>query len=318
MFDAVDIAKALMPVIAGSSKPVVVSFMGSPLVAEAVNMLRSEKLSEFTFPEDGISALGAAWRYVQYKDKEATKLEYRATKEQFTKVANLLTSAVVQDDFVDPEVVNQIMATYSLPVIDLQYAENALDAIAIADNIGYPVAIKLALSGISHKSDLGGVLLELDTPERVQSGIELLKRRIENLAGMDQMAFGVHIQKMVPKGQELIVGVVRDQVFGPMVMFGAGGTEVEGLGDVEFAIAPLTDMDLDYLIEHTWAGRRLEGYRQHAPADRLAVRDVVINLAQLLIDHPEIKEIEVNPLIALSQGQGCCVVDARMVLESGS
>ena len=123
---------------------------------------------------------------------------------------------------------------------------------------------------------------------------------------------------MAPKGPELIIGAVRDNAFGPMVMFGAGGTEVEGTSDVEFGLAPLTRTDLNYLIEHTWAGQKLKGFRQLEPADVNAVKKVMVRLAQLMVDHPAINEIEINPLIALREGHGCRVVDARMVLESGN
>lgn len=112
----------------------------------------------------------------------------------------------------------------------------------------------------------------------------------------------------------MIVGAVRDPIFGPLVMFGGGGTDVEGMQDISFGLAPLTKSDLDYMIKTTWAGRKLAGYRQIPPADIEAVKNILARLSQLMIDFPAIKEIEINPLILLEKGFGEWTVDTRMVL----
>ena len=122
---------------------------------------------------------------------------------------------------------------------------------------------------------------------------------------------GVHIQRMLTYGQEVIVGVVQDPQFGPLVMFGSGGVEVEGMKDVAFALAPLSVQDANRLLDSTWAGRKLSGYRNLLPADRAGVVNVLLRLAQLAYDFPQLAEIEINPLRVLSAGQGAFAVDVR-------
>jgi acetyltransferase len=117
---------------------------------------------------------------------------------------------------------------------------------------------------------------------------------------------------MFPSGQEVIVGVVQDPQFGPLVMFGSGGVEVEGLKDIAFALAPLARDEAEHLLDSTWAGRKLCGYRNLPPADRAAVVNVLLRLAQLAADFPQLAEIEINPLRALPDGQGAVAVDVRI------
>ena len=120
---------------------------------------------------------------------------------------------------------------------------------------------------------------------------------------------------MIKTGQEVIVGAIRDPIFGPLVMFGSGGVEVEGIKDINFALAPLTSSDLEYLIENSWAGKKLEGFRQYRPADIPALKQVLVYLGQLMVDHQEIEEVEINPLFVFEKGQGALAVDMRMYLS---
>jgi acetyltransferase len=171
--------------------------------------------------------------------------------------------------------------------------------------------LKIASAEIIHKSDAGGVLLQLTDPNAVMEGY---RRVINNCqtSRPDAELIGVHVQKMIPPGQDVIVGAIQDPQFGAMVMFGSGGTEVEGLKDVQFALAPITYDEAELLLEETWAGRKLKGFRNLAPADRKAVLDVIIRVAQLAFDFPQLREIEINPLSVLEQGQGALAVDVRV------
>ncbi len=123
---------------------------------------------------------------------------------------------------------------------------------------------------------------------------------------------GVQVQCMLPPGQEVIVGALRDPQFGPLVMFGSGGVEVEGLKDVAFALAPLSEAEAERMLERTWAGRKLKGYRNLPPADREAVLQVLLRLAQLAQDCPQLAEIEINPLWVLPRGRGARAIDVRI------
>jgi acyl-CoA synthetase (NDP forming) len=122
---------------------------------------------------------------------------------------------------------------------------------------------------------------------------------------------GVLVQPMIPDGQEVIVGVVRDPQFGPLLMFGSGGVEVEGLNDVAFALAPLTQTEAESLLQNTWAGRKLAGYRNVAAGDETAVKNIILRLGQLAADCPQLAEIEINPLRVFENGRGALALDVR-------
>jgi acyl-CoA synthetase (NDP forming) len=125
---------------------------------------------------------------------------------------------------------------------------------------------------------------------------------------------GAHTQRMIPPGQDVIVGAVRDAIFGPLMMFGSGGVEVEGLKDVAFDLAPLSREDAERMLACTWAGRKLSGFRSIPPSDETAVYDVLISLAKLAQDFPQITEIEINPLRVLAPGEGTVAMDVRVRL----
>ena len=158
------------------------------------------------------------------------------------------------------------------------------------------------------------VLLNLNNELEVKRGYELI---IQNVSKKEPKAEiqGVRVQHMLPASQEVIIGVVQDPQFGPLVMFGSGGVEVEGLQDVEFALAPLSRKEASNLIEDTWAGRKLRGYRNIQVSDRQSVLDTIIRLSQLATDHPTLSEIEINPMRVLPAGQGAFAVDVRACLR---
>jgi acetyltransferase len=176
--------------------------------------------------------------------------------------------------------------------------------------MGFPVALKVASPDIAHKSDVDGVLLNLNGEPAVVQGFT---RVVENARRARPQAeiLGAHVQPMLPSGQDVIIGAVQDRQFGPLLMFGSGGVEVEGLKDVAFALAPVTLEEANFLLESTWAGSRLKGYRNLPCADREAVLDALVRLGQLAADFPELAEIEVNPLRVMAQGQGAFALDVR-------
>jgi len=163
------------------------------------------------------------------------------------------------------------------------------------------VVMKIASADILHKSDAGGVLLDIGSEDGARIGYTQLVERVKEIMPSARIE-GVYIQRQVPDGQEVILGMVRDPQFGPLMMFGSGGVEVEGLKDVAFALGPLTQSEADSIIRQTWAGRRLDGFRNIAPADKAAVANALMRLSALAEEHPEITEIEINPLRVLARG----------------
>jgi acetyltransferase len=158
---------------------------------------------------------------------------------------------------------------------------------------------------------VGGVLLNLTDEHSVRNGFQTIVHQARESQPEAEIQ-GVYVQKMIPTGQEVIVGTVQDPQFGPLVMFGSGGTEVEGLKDIAFGLAPLTNPEVESMLTETWAGRRLHGYRNLVTADREAAAEVLVRLAQLAADFPQLSEIEINPLRVLPNGQGAVAVDVRI------
>ena len=180
--------------------------------------------------------------------------------------------------------------------------------------IGFPIVMKVESKAISHKSDIGGVLLGIQSEADAIAGFELLRTRAA--AGRpDAQLDGVLIQHQVEGGQELIIGMVRDPLFGPLIMFGSGGTEAEGRRDVAFALGPLNVREAEELMQRTWAGKRLDGFRNLPAADRAAVTDILMKVALLALENPDIEEFEINPVLALADG--AVGVDARVKYAAG-
>ncbi len=218
-------------------------------------------------------------------------------------------------EFLPYEVVCEMLAAYGIPTPRAALATTANEAVDLAWQMGFPVVLKVASPDIVHKTEVGGVLLNLQGPDAVKAGFAAIMagaRAAEPAARLD----GVHVQRMVTTGQEVIIGAVRDPQFEAIVMFGSGGVEVEGLRDVEFSLAPLNEAEANGLIDRTWAGRRLAGFRNLPPADRAAVTDLIRRLGQLAADFPELVEIELNPVRVLGVGEGAIAVDVRARVET--
>jgi acetate---CoA ligase (ADP-forming) len=306
------VARALIPLIYAARKPVLVALMGERLIQEAVVHFRAARVPEYRFPERAASALAAMSRRAEFLARPAEPL-IRYDDVQPERVGELLASLSGRTgESLPTAVLQEILAAYGLRSPALCLAESADAAAVMATSLGYPVALKIASPDILHKSDVGGVILGLPTATAVAAGFTELIERVQATCP-DATIQGVHLQPMIPAGQEVILGALQDPQFGPVVMFGSGGVEVEGLGDVAFALAPLTETDLDYLLEHTWAGRRLAGYRNLAAGDKTAVCQALGRLAQLVADFPQLAEIEINPLRVLPAGSGVYALDARAI-----
>jgi len=308
MYSTGGIAKALIPIIQRTEKPVIIALMGDRLIQEAVEHFRAARIPEYRFPEWAASAMGVLSQRADFLAARSEILPRPLGCDE-----SKARQAVANENQIgglSQETAVKLFEAYGIPVLKLELAETAEQAVEIGRRSGFPVVLKVASPDITHKSDVGGVLLNLKDEQAVYDGFQKVILNARN--GLPQAAIqGVHVQRMLPAGQETIVGMVRDPQFGAMVMFGSGGVEVEGLKDVAFALAPLTGLDLERMLEKTWAGRKLRGFRHLPPADREAVCDVINRLAHLAIDFPELAEIEINPLRVLEAGQGAYAIDVR-------
>ena len=205
-----------------------------------------------------------------------------------------------------------ICTEYCIPVTKFSLAKNEKEATLQANQIGYPVVLKIVSPDIIHKSDAGGVLVNLKNTQEVAKGYKKIVENVINFKS-DARIVGVLIQEMAPQSTEVIVGAIKDPQFGQTIMFGLGGIFVELLKDVNFRVAPLTDDDAKQMITQLKAFPLLNGYRNTPPADIDALVNILCNTSRLVMDHPEIKELDLNPVMAYQKGSK--TVDARIILE---
>ncbi len=319
LFTAGAIAKAIIPIVHGAEKPVVVAVMGERLIQEAVEHLRAARVPEYRFPERAAAALAALvkrQKLLAFAQAETISIE-DVKPEVVEKIIDAAQQSESPKDWLSSDHALSILEAYGIPTAKMQLTITPQEAVDIAKEIGFPVALKVASSEISHKSDVGGVMLNLGDEQAIQSGFEVISQQAQH-AQPDATIEGVHVQRMIPMGQEVIIGAIQDAQFGPLVMFGSGGTEVEGLKDITFSLAPLTELEAERMLEITWAGRKLKGFRSLPPADRESVLDTLNRLAQLASDFPVLSDIEINPLRVLAPGKGAVAVDVRIRLAQVS
>ena len=304
----------------GRGKPILAVIMGLASVSDATAVLHRRRVPNFAFPERVGSTLAAMWRRKQWLDAVNNQPDAPSRPADCDQTAaRAILSAASEDGWLLPEQVEALLRAYGLRTPGAGIADSAKAAVALAEEVGYPVVLKLAASGIVHKSEVGGVALGLGDAEAVRSAFAQMMARARAQGVPDEAISGVLVQKMIPSGVDLIVGMVRDAQFGPLVMAGVGGVQVELLRDVTFELAPLTPAQAESMLDRTGAGRLLAGFRGAPPADRAAVIDAIVRLAQLAADHPALAEVEINPLMVMPQGEGAWAVDARArVAQAGT
>jgi acetyl-CoA synthetase (ADP-forming) len=201
---------------------------------------------------------------------------------------------------------------YGIPVTKFELARSEEEAVKFADAIGFPAVLKIVSPDIIHKSDIGGVIVCLKNADDVRDGYNQI---LQNVKKHDPKAkiVGVLVQEMAPSSTEVIVGAIKDPQFGPAIMFGLGGVFVEVLKDVTFRVAPITEDDAYEMIRDVKAYPLLKGYRSTPPADIDAIAKILLSTSRLVMDHVEIKELDLNPVIVYEKGAKA--VDARIILE---
>lgn len=305
------VAEALIPVIHGASKPVVVALMGEHAVRVAAERLRAARIPDYRFPEQAASALAALVERSALLQRPGFKpaafdgVQPEVVRRLLRAYGREFGPVIVQ------EPAARVLEAYGVRTAPMAMARTAAEAARIAGRFGFPVALKVASPDIPHKSEVGGVRLNVATRSALASDFGELLQHVHDARPAARID-GVCVQPMLPAAQELIVGAVRDSQFGPLVMAGAGGVEVEGLRDVAFALAPLARDEAEAMLEATWAGRRLRGFRNLPPADREAVIDTILRVGRLVADIDEIQEIEINPLSVFPAGTGALAVDVRV------
>ncbi len=307
-----EVAQAIVDASKGSTKPVLSCILGDLSVGEARLVLQGNRMPMFVYPETMGIVLKAISTYADWRGNK-TESSTALTGIDKSEVEKRFKASGSQKVFGELET-RPLLAAYGIPVIKGGMATDPQKAASLAKEIGFPVVMKIVSPQILHKSDVGGISLNLKDEAEVVKAYERMFTDIGKKMPEAHLE-GVMIEGMAGRGQEVIVGLKRDAGFGPVVMFGLGGIYVELFKDVSFRVAPVSKTEALEMIRETHAGRLLTGFRGQPQADLDAVVSTIQRLGQLALDFPEIEEAEVNPLLVYPQGQGAVVLDGRIILR---
>jgi acyl-CoA synthetase (NDP forming) len=269
------------------------------------------RVPSYAFPEEAARALAHAASYGRWKERPEGK-EPELTDLKPADATALLGAALADGrTWLRPEEVAGLLACYGIPVAAWRLADSPAAAARAAEELEGPVALKAVAPGLIHKSEAGAVRLGLATPPQVEAVAREMAEAMEH-SGTSVDRFLV--QRMVPTGVEMLIGVVHDPLFGPVVACGAGGTAVELMRDVSVRITPLTSIDATDMLRELATFPLLEGFRGAPAVDRAALEDAILRVAAMVEAHPEIAELDCNPVVVLPSG--VTVVDARIRIEA--
>ncbi len=305
--DAVAVATGIGEIVDGhGDKTVLGCLMGKKGVHLGMSELKRHNVPAYMFPESAARALAAMDRYRRWRDKPAGEVaEFDVDVERVASVLDLVTAE--GRERLEPDEVEAVLAAYGIPFAATRRAGSVDEAVAAAEEMGYPVALKVEARLVVHKTDVGGVRLGLDSTAAVRQAYA----EIVDSVGADRVE-AVRVQPMIAGGREVAIGMTNDRLFGPLIMFGLGGIYVEALNDVAFRIAPVSDAEAREMIGAIRAYPLLAGVRGEPPIAFDAVREVIQRVSQLVLDHPRIVEMDVNPFLAFPEADRCLAVDGRM------
>ena len=306
-------AREIIRVAKGSTKPVLACFMGGSQVTSARTMLLEGGIPDYPSPERAVRAVKAMVEYVKWKNRPPRVVtRFPVNRHRVERIlARQARSGRKEMGEVEAK---EILKAYDFYVPPGGLARTAEEAIMIAERVGYPVVMKIVSPDILHKSDVGGVKLNLGKAQEVQDAFDLMMLRISR-AHPDAYLRGVYIEKMSKPGREVILGMHRDPQFGPMLMFGLGGIFVEVMKDVSFYLAPITKNEAIQMLQNTRSYALLKGARGQAAVDMDAIAGALQRISQLVTDFPQIEEMDINPFIVGEIGTPPVVADARMIIS---
>jgi acetyl coenzyme A synthetase (ADP forming)-like protein len=313
MIDAYEVARAIAAA-ADGAKPVLSVFMGKQRSAEGLAWLRDRRVPVYRFPEDAAAAMFGLARYRELRDRPAGKtVKFKAHPARARKA--IAAARRARRAMLSPEETAEVLSAYGFALAPSRLAASAGEAIDAAHAFGYPVVLKAASDRISHKSDVGGVKVDLRNADEVA----LAFREIVSKLRSKDPKLKVQVQPMITGGRETILGMSRDPQFGPVLMFGLGGIFVEVMKDVAIRIHPLTDVNARGMIERIKGYPLLAGARGDAPVDLRFLEESLLRLSQLVGDlEDDLEGLDLNPLIVTSDRKRSFVVDARIALTPRS
>jgi len=306
-------AEAVGRLAAETDNPLLGCFIGEASMETGVAILDRHGVPNYPFPERAAMALAAMDAY--RRERERPIFEVQPCTVRTSPVRELFDRVRAEGrvSIGDAEA-REVLKAYGFPVPESRLARTPEEAVEIAEEIGYPVVLKIASPDILHKTDVGGVRLNLGSPDDVRDAFDLIVYRAGRYVPGARL-WGCLVQQMVPGGREVLVGMSRDPQFGPLVAFGLGGIYVEALKDVVFRVAPFGRQEAEEMIREIRSYPLLEGIRGEPPADHEAMVDALLRISQLVTDFPEIVELDINPLMVFEEGHGAMAIDMRLVLR---
>jgi acetate---CoA ligase (ADP-forming) len=295
-------------------KPLLAAFMGGKEVAAAKEKLMALGIPNYPAPDRAIAALKAMCDYAAWKRRPARVVtRFPVNRRRVDRIIQM--QARSGGEQIGEVEAKEILRAYDFNILHGQLARTGDEAVENAERIGYPVVLKISSPDIIHKSDFGGVRINLANAEQVRDAFDLMMLRIQRRAPNAHLR-GAYVEKMGQRGREVILGMTRDPQFGPMLMFGLGGIFVEVMKDVTFHLAPITAEEAMQMLKGTRSYALLQGARGQSPVDLDAIAGALQRISQLATDYPEIKELDINPFIVGPLGVQAYVADARMTLST--
>ncbi|WP_457552872.1 acetate--CoA ligase family protein [Desulfobacula sp.] len=314
MTDAIGTAEAIVKIAKNSIKPIVCSFMGVVDVSDGVKLLQKHKIPVYQFPESAARSLGAL--------RQGMKWLFRKILPQFEMEYNTARATEIIDGYLKEGKMilgeldgNEILKCYGFNTLPMVLSKNKDEACKLSDQMGYPVVMKIVSPDIMHKTDAGGVMVGIKDDKGVKDAFETIMEK-SKAYNPDAKIEGVLIQKMVPKGKEVILGLSKDPVFGHAVMFGLGGIFVEVYKDVVFRLSPMGRNVARRMVKSIKGYPILKGLRGENPSDIETIEKHIVSLKAMADNHPMIKELDINPLFVHEEGQGATVADIMIRLEN--
>lgn len=310
--DQFDVARNIHEALAGTDKTVLACFMGAGEGSVGINHLKANGIPVYIFPEAIAQTLATIDGYRQWLAKPEGK--FRSFKVDPTRVEKVMIRVLDgQDGAIVGEDAIEILDAYGISTARYRFADSAREAATVAGETGYPVVMKINTPPILHKTEVGGVMVDIRSDKEAKEAFAELQRRVGKLKKGEH--FSVAIQKMIEGGIETVIGMTNVPSFGPLIMFGLGGIYVEIMKDVAFRIHPLTDEGAREMIRSLKSFPLLTGFRGAKPVDLVTIEETLLRISQLVRDFDMISEIDINPFIVSPDKSMCKAVDARFICK---
>ncbi len=313
MTNVLETAEAIARVARRSYKPILCVFMGVIDVSAGVKYLQEKGIPVFSFPENAAKAMGALYRYSNWMNRQ--HLAPFKFSHNTAKAAQLITAKIAEGKTYLGELEGlELLECYGLNVLPTRLATSEAEAAEIGKEIGFPVVMKIVSPQIVHKSDAGGVKVGIANQKDAKAAYAEIVANAKAY-NADAVIDGVLIQKLAPKGEEVILGMSRYPTFGPLLMFGLGGIFVEVFQDVVFRLAPIGRNEARRMIRKIKGYKLFKGFRGKPEADVEILEKLLVCMSDMVTNHPEINELDINPLLVHPKGQGATVADCRIILK---